>query len=191
MGWVVAQMRQSAALQAQVANLETEIVALQQRADAAQGSLATLVNEKATLQAAVNDLQTENASLRQQLENQNQMLASYQQPGSLTMAIGDATGNRPAANGTLTVDPATSTAVFVANNLAPLGETQVYQLWLIQGETPVSAGIFQVDHTGHGVLTIASAIPGTFDAMGVTIEPSGGSELPTLEQLLLLGRLSS
>jgi len=169
-GWSVSQSRQQATLQTQVANLSAEVAALRGEKDA---------------------LQIQNAALRQQIEDQEQQLASYRQPGSITLAIGDATGSHPEATGTLTIDPATETAVFVAENLAQLGETQVYQLWLIRGETPVSAGLFNVDETGRGVLAGVTAVPGSFEAIGLTIEPAGGSPSPTLDQLILLGAVSS
>jgi anti-sigma-K factor RskA len=189
-GWAMNQMQQNDDLQTQVASLQAELVTLQEQVANSENNMAAVHTENESLQAEVNALQSENAALRQQIENQNEMLAAYQQPGSITMAIGDATGSHPEATGTLTVDPATGTAVFVTNNLPPLHETQVYQLWFIQGETPVSAGIFNVDESGHGKLAIATAVPGTFDAMGLTIEPAGGSESPTLDQLILLGSVS-
>lgn len=170
LGWGVRQSRQQAALQTQITDLSTEVTALRGEKDA---------------------LQIQNAALRQQIENQEQRLAAYQQPGTITLAIGDATGSHPEATGTLTIDTATETAVFVAENLAQLDETQVYQLWLIRGETPVSAGLFNVDETGRGVLVDVTAVPGSFEAIGLTIEPAGGSPSPTLDQLILLGAMSS
>jgi anti-sigma-K factor RskA len=189
-GWAIAQMQQNRALQTEITSLTGEVATLQESVAEFKNGTAVIHAENESLQAEVTALQSENATLRQQIESQNGMLAAYQQPGSLTMAIGDATGSHPEANGTLTVDPATGTAVFVTNNLPPLDQTQVYQLWFIQGETPVSAGIFQVDESGHGKLAIATAVPGSFDAMGLTIEPAGGSETPDLDQLILLGSVS-
>lgn len=169
-GWAVAQSRQQTDLQTQIADLSARLAALNQ--------------EKEVLQA-------QNAALQQQIDNQDQMLAAYRQPGAVTLAIGDATGDHPEATGTLTLDPETETAVFVAANLGQLAETQVYQLWLIRGDTPVSAGLLQVDESGGGVLMVDTAVPGTFDAIGLTIEPAGGSQSPTLEQIILLGSVSS
>lgn len=168
--WGLRQAQQGADWQTQVADLEAEITSLQ--------------NDKEILQ-------TQNDQLRQLMNDQDQQLAAYRQPGSITLAIGDATGAHPEAGGTLTIDLETATAVFVAENLAQLDDTQVYQLWLIRGETPVSAGIFTVDEFGRGLLEVSSAAPGTFEAIGLTIEPAGGSETPTLDQLILLGVVSS
>ncbi len=168
--WAASQSRQQAGLQTQITDLFAEVVALRREKEV---------------------LQTQNAALRQQIENQGSLLATYRQPGSITLAIGDASGRHPEAIGTLTIDPQTETAVFTADNLTPLGASQVYQLWLIRGDTPISAGLFSVDETGYGVLAVATAVPGTFDAIGLTIEPAGGSQTPTLDQLILLGTVSS
>ncbi len=168
--WGLRQAQQQADWQAQVADLEAENTSLQ--------------NEKEILR-------TQNDQLRQLLNDRDQQLATYQEPGSITLAIGDATGDHPEAGGTLTIDMETATAVFLAENLGQLDDTQVYQLWLIRGDTPVSAGIFAVDELGRGTLAVSSATPGTFDAIGLTIEPAGGSETPTLDQIILLGVVSS
>lgn len=183
-GWALAQNRQMAAMQARLQSLEGHVATLEAERLHYQDLAAAVGDEITTLRA-------ENEALRQQLENQNEMLAAYQQPGTLTVAIGDASGSHPDAVGTLTIDPATATAVFVAHHLDQLNESQVYQLWLIRGDMPVSAGIFHVDETGQGVLPVATAVPGSFDAIGVTVEPAGGSQVPTLDQLILLGTVSS
>jgi len=119
------------------------------------------------------------------LTAQNDILASYQAPGTSTIAIGDITGEHPAAVATLTVSPEGGGATFVAANLLPLGSDQVYQLWIIRGDQPMSAGIFQVDENGQATLQVDGTLASVFDAVGVSIEPAGGSEQPT--NVILLG----
>lgn len=71
-------------------------------------------------------------------------------------------------------------AVFSLESLEPLPDS-TYQLWLVrQDQPPVSAGIFNADETGHGVLIFEFSEPiSNFDRLGVTIEPIGGSPAPT------------
>ncbi|VAW43345.1 hypothetical protein MNBD_CHLOROFLEXI01-1518 [hydrothermal vent metagenome] len=157
--------------------MSTETTALQTVLDSLQGD-----NEQ---------LRVRNETLQQQLNNQNEMLAAYQQPGTNTIAIGDITGQNPEAWATLTILPESGGATFVAANLPPLTAAQVYQLWIIRGDVPISAGVFEVDENGRIVLPVDGALAASFDAVGVSIEPAGGSEQPTPDQIILLGIASS
>lgn len=175
--WSISLNQQLTQLQDQVANLEAESNRLQTDLDAVQGD-----NEQ---------LRVRNDLLQQQLQAQDDLLASYQQPGSNTIAIGDITGDHPQAHATLTVAPEAASAIFVAANLPPLGAEQVYQLWLIRRDQPISAAIFNVDENGRIVHQIEGRLITSFDAVGVSIEPAGGSELPTPDQIILLGAAAS
>lgn len=154
-----------------------------------QSELQALQVEASAIETQLNGLEVENANLRQQVNEQTELLATYHQPGTITTAFGDATGTNPAAVGTLTYEPATQQAVLVTNNLESLDQQSVYQLWLIHGDVPVSAGTFEVDDSGRGSLVVSSAEPG-FTAVGVSIEPEGGSEQPTPGNIVLLGSAS-
>jgi len=80
-------------------------------------------------------------------------------------------------------------AFLVLHGLEPLPATQTYQLWLIPTEgTPASAAIFAVqsaDESHQQVKLPANAL--TYNAVGISIEPSGGSLTPTMEKIVLLG----
>ncbi len=71
-------------------------------------------------------------------------------------------------------------AVFSVEALEPL-PNGAYQLWLVrQDEAPISAGVFNADDSGAGTLIFEISEPiGSFDRLGVTIEPAGGSPAPT------------
>ena len=173
-------------------------ISLNQRLNQLQDQVANLENETSTLQTELDSLQGDNEQLRvrnealqRQLEAQNDVLAAYQQPGTNTIAIGDVSGEHPLAHATLTVAPDASSATFIAANLPRLDADQTYQLWLIQGEQPISAGLFNVDENGRIVHQIEGALVVSFDAVGVSIEPPGGSEQPTPDQIILLGAASS
>ena len=75
--------------------------------------------------------------------------------------------------------------MMVISGLPPLEPGQTYQVWLI-GNAPVSAGLLTVDENGQSVLIITSeeAI-GSFNSLGISIEPEGGSMAPTGEIVVL------
>lgn len=173
-------------------------ISLNQQVNQLQGQVAdltsdtnVLVEDMAALRADNDQLRVRNETLQQQLETQEDILASYQSPGATTLALGDLTGENSAVAATLTVAPDGGTATFVASNLPPLSADQVYQLWIIRGDLPLSAGIFGVDENGRVTLPVDATLAATYDAVGVSIEPAGGSETPTPDQIILLGAASS
>lgn len=71
-------------------------------------------------------------------------------------------------------------AVLRAEGFPPLAEGQAYQLWLINGDTRTSGGLFTVDDTGCGTFIFhPSQSLEDFDGMGITPEPATGSPGPT------------
>ncbi len=139
-----------------------------------------------SLQARVRDLTAENDALRQQLLTQQETVAVLTGFDSRVITI-NGTEARPQARGELVVEAGAGRAVLVVTDLAPLPGDQTYQLWLIQGDSPVSAGTFQVDAQGRGLFPVTGAPLPSFDAVGVSIEPAGGSAAPTGDIVLLGG----
>jgi anti-sigma-K factor RskA len=73
----------------------------------------------------------------------------------------------------------------VVDGLPKLGPERQYQLWLIQDGQRTSGGVFSVDSWGYGAMVIESERPlDSFQSVGVTIEPAGGSPGPTGEKVL-------
>lgn len=72
----------------------------------------------------------------------------------------------------------------VLNLPAPAPGKQ-YQLWALVAGKPVDAGIFELNEGIQMVKDVLQA-----DAWAVTIEPKGGSLVPSLDQLFLLGKNS-
>ena len=79
--------------------------------------------------------------------------------------------------------------VFVANHLGPLQADKTYQLWLIpagKGAVPIPAGTFKPDAQGRASLVLSSLPKNVNVALvGVTVEPDGGSQSPTLPIVLV------
>lgn len=78
-----------------------------------------------------------------------------------------------------------SQEVFVKIGNLPIAPTEKqYQLWALKNGTPIDAGIFDVESGILKVKNIEAA-----DAFAVTLEPKGGSESPTLEELHVIGEV--
>jgi hypothetical protein len=68
-------------------------------------------------------------------------------------------------------------AVVVLSDLASPGEDRAYQVWMVAGAVQVSAGVMD---SGDSSATMLIEGIGDTELIGVTEEPSGGSDTPTL-----------
>src|SRR5688500_6957379 len=144
------------------------------------------------LGAQVSRLRTEISALSQalvaqsnEIEQINAKLPLETPPAVITVSL-KGTDIQPQAQGQLIADPSSQSAVLVLVGLTPLEAGKTYQVWLIQGEAPVSAGLLNVDGNGQGVLVVSSETPiGSFDALGISVEPEEGSPLPTGDIVVL------
>src|SRR4029453_6246100 len=95
------------------------------------------------------------------------------------------TNVQPQAQGQLIADPASQSAVLVVTGLPPLEPGKTYQVWLIAG-APVSAGLLTVDSEGRGVFVVTKTESiGSFQSLGISVEPDGGSPQPTGDIVIL------
>jgi anti-sigma-K factor RskA len=78
--------------------------------------------------------------------------------------------------------------VFSASRLPPPPPESTYQIWLLSGAGPVSAGLFAPDQAGRFTLAtdVSPQAPPPVTGVTVTIEPAGGGKRPT--GLTLLAR---
>jgi anti-sigma-K factor RskA len=143
-----------------------------------------LEQQVADIQAENNELQVENLQLQSELETRENQLASL--AGATQLVALGGTEAAPEASGTLYVRDGEGTLVL--SNLEPLSAEQIYQLWLIPADgAPIPAGL--LDHAGEPLATITLDLPATLDgiaAVGISIEPPGGSSAPT-GPIVLLG----
>ena len=73
----------------------------------------------------------------------------------------------------------------VVDHLPNLEAERQYQLWLVRDGIRTSGGIFSVSEEGYASLIVSSPDPlDSYQAFGITIEPSGGSPGPTGERVL-------
>ncbi len=138
----------------------------------------------ARLQQQISSLNEQVAAQSQSLDNLIQNLPQSEQSDVITVSL-ESTGEQPRPLGQLIADPNDKSAVVVISGLPPLEAGKTYQVWLI-GDAPVSAGLLTVDENGQSVLIITSeeAI-GSFNSLGISIEPEGGSLKPS-DQIVVL-----
>jgi anti-sigma-K factor RskA len=147
------------------------------------------------LNAQVRNLQERIASLNEQvvaqaqsIENIVQKLPQTNESDVITVSL-NSTADQSRPLGQLIANPNDKSAVVVVSGLPPLEPGKTYQVWLI-GDAPVSAGLLTVDENGQSVLIITSEESiGSFKSLGISIEPEGGSEQPTPDQIVVLSDL--
>jgi len=76
-------------------------------------------------------------------------------------------------------------ALLCVYGMSALPTDKTYQLWLIKDGQRDSGGLFQVSKDGFGLLVIRPDRPlSDYSAVGITVEPAGGSPAPTSPRLL-------
>ncbi|WP_069173362.1 anti-sigma factor [Streptomyces griseus] len=88
------------------------------------------------------------------------------------------------ARGAVVVSHRVNRAVFVASDMARPPGGKVYQLWFDDHGTMRSAGLMNPKATDDAVL-LDGPVDGA-SGMGITVEPSGGSERPTSQPVALM-----
>jgi anti-sigma-K factor RskA len=86
--------------------------------------------------------------------------------------------------GTVVISRQQGQLVFLPADLAAVPEDRTYQVWLLGAGNPVSAGLLGRDDDP--TRPVVAPLRGDPDAVGVTIEPAGGSIQPTMEPLLVV-----
>lgn len=76
-------------------------------------------------------------------------------------------------------------SAIIVDGLASLTDEQIYELWYIGEDGPVSAGTFNTSGSGDS-WRILDGTMSAGDAVGVTVEPAGGSEQPTTDPLIVI-----
>lgn len=91
----------------------------------------------------------------------------------------------PGATGLMIISRDGEHGSLVVDGLPLLDDSQQYQVWLIRNGQRASGGVFSVYDEGYGVLKLDAPEPlDSYQAVGITIEPAGGSPGPTGERVL-------
>ena len=150
----------------------------------------------ATLALAIFSLMLwrEDARLRQRLDKAQETLSTQAKQLEEVHSIRDLVNAPDAMHVTLVsakkaAQPQAKTAYapskglfLMANNMEPLPQSKVYQLWLLpaDGGSPMACGTFKPDPRGNVVMHHPMKSGIQAKAFAITIEPEGGSQTPTM-----------
>ncbi|HEX5692898.1 MAG TPA: anti-sigma factor [Roseiflexaceae bacterium] len=119
-------------------------------------------------------LSAQSAQIRASREGWQTMTALLNDPDVHWYALAGAGGS-----GHFWATPGGKVGCLVVQGLPPLGAGQVYQVWLTHGGERVSGGTFEGRNGSGWVLIRADEALADYDTLGVTIEPDGGSAMPS------------
>ncbi len=100
--------------------------------------------------------------------------------GGLATAVLLGSPSAKDAYGTIVLDPEDNKGVLAVRGLPALAPTLQYQLWLARDGKERGAGVFSVDADGYGSMILD--VPRDFRdfrTLSITVEPKGGSAVPT------------
>jgi anti-sigma-K factor RskA len=87
--------------------------------------------------------------------------------------------------GTVYMDPSSGTGMVMCRNLPRVERGRGYQVWFVRGNERVSGGMLRPDPNGNGYTLIQlPADLESFDSIGLTEEPGGGSPMPTTPRVI-------
>jgi anti-sigma-K factor RskA len=113
----------------------------------------------------------------------NQITA--RQASSMRVIALASTNGSPRAAGILVMSPSGRYGSLVVDHLEKLDAEHQYQVWLTKDGERTSGGIFSVGLGGYAVLELHAPISLIeYQAIGITIEPAGGSPGPTGAKVL-------
>jgi anti-sigma-K factor RskA len=116
----------------------------------------------------------------EQVNDRNGRVADLLAAPDAKLVRGDVAGG---GTGTVVASPEKGEVLFLAHGLARLPDDRTYQLWLIGTEGPRPAGLLTAD--GGENLVLATGFTGR-EAVGLTVEPRGGSPQPTTPTVVVL-----
>jgi anti-sigma-K factor RskA len=148
--------------------------------------LADAEAELAALRSRLADAESLRAAAEQTATDTAGRLAVVMAPDAVAVPlIGQAAS--PQATGRVIWSPSRG-LVFAADNLPPLPQGRIYQLWAVSPAAPV--GVALLEPAPSGRVDLVAAAPAGVDpaAFAVTIEPAGGSPGPTGAMYLLGSR---
>ena len=150
------------------------------------GAAAVAIIWAVVLSAQVSRLQNEISGLHDTLAKQShsleQIIANLpKSPPSTVITVSiKGTNVEPGIHGQLIADPKEQSAVLIVSGLPKLEANKTYQVWLGSGGSLVSAGLLSIDENGQGVVIVTSNESiGSFNQLGISVEPEGGSPQPT------------
>jgi len=114
--------------------------------------------------------------------NRKEELLNVLAAKQVEMVLMSGVPNFPVGYGKIIWDPDRKVAILQVSNLPPVPTDKDYQLWVIKGNQPISAGVFAVGTSEPAYFKIeqlAVTNPKEIAAFAITLEPKGGVPAPT------------
>lgn len=156
------------------------LLAFYQKNKQQAAAITSLNQQMDTIQQSCDSVQ----AIAQRLEN---MLDFVRQPATRAIAM-ESTGLSPDAVATVFYNPETQRSLIGVGQLPTPNSDKQYQLWAITGAGPVSMGVFELTEAGQPLQEVSFVSDA--QAFAVTLENRGGSPVPTLDQMYVLGNNS-
>lgn len=131
------------------------------------------------------NLEMENESMVANYRQMEESLAVLHDPSTATFVMKGVEGRNPAFRADVFWNASSEKVYLDIKNLprAPAGKE--YQLWALKDGKPLDMGVFGSDLNAVALLEMGE-VPGA-DAFAVTLEPQGGSQNPTMEEMYVYG----
>lgn len=137
-------------------------------------------------QSKINDqlvkVESERKTNQLAMQNMQQKLDVFANPNMKKVVLAGV-DKHPEAKATVLWDSNSKDIYLSANSLPKAPEGMQYQLWAIADGKPVSAGMYSEDKDSRiAISNITNA-----QAFAITLEKKGGSEVPTMENMYVMG----
>jgi anti-sigma-K factor RskA len=160
--------------------VSTENEALRGRLESVSQSLSDLESVNQSLSARLESVVERDTELAQMVAAQQDLAYEALRFNTQSLSLLRGQGQAWKARGMMMVSQSEPRAVLLTLNLPPLPDDKAYQVWLISGGRVYDGGLFRVDSTGFGKAVIIPDVPfSEIEALGITVEPAGGSHGPT------------
>lgn len=123
-----------------------------------------------------------------QLQGQQQLLAILRSPQVKTIRLQGVEAH-PGASLVVYWNPERRQVYVDAPDLPPPPTGKQYQLWALLDGKPIDAGLLHLSGKSDQLQQMKDI--SAAQAFAVTLEPAGGSKVPTLEQLTVMGQIDS
>ncbi|HVV55297.1 MAG TPA: anti-sigma factor [Mucilaginibacter sp.] len=153
-------------------------------------SVVALINAYHQIDASNNliaSLQNQNQHFTNRVNLMDHELKVLQDP-SFKMLRLQGTPKSPSSSLMVAWSPAKKKVMIDMNDTnMPVNDKQhQYQLWALVSGKPVSLGVFDADSTSKGMVEMKPTAYA--DAFAVTLEPRGGSQSPTMDEMMAIGK---
>lgn len=140
---------------------------------------------------AIAKLQTDYETLQQDCGTINTQIATLKDSASQAILL-KGTNNAPNASIIVHWNPSERKALLGAINLPTIPTDQQYQLWAIIDGQPTDMGVLNIDTAtalDDSLIEVLTNFTDKPQAFAITLEPKGGSPVPSLDKLYVIGNV--